>query len=111
MTTCTNSAIVKEMAGVFKALGDANRLTICYILANDASGKIGVSDLASILGISPSAVSQHMKTLKSARIVESRKAGYHVYFSFDREMMSRYRENFEILYGMVMEKRDQEPSD
>ena len=110
MTTCNNAAIVEEMAGVFKALGDANRLKICYLLANDTSGKLGVGDLARILEISPSAVSQHIKTLKSARIVESRRDGYHVYFSFNREMMSRYRENFETLYGMVMEKCDMETS-
>jgi DNA-binding transcriptional ArsR family regulator len=100
--------IAGEMAGVFKALGDFNRLRIIYYLATDTSGNLNVGDLAKLLGITQPAVSQHIRTLKGVRIVESRKEGYHVYFTFNRERMLHYRENFDVLFRSVMEKCDQE---
>ncbi|RPJ53300.1 MAG: ArsR family transcriptional regulator [Methanobacteriota archaeon] len=108
MTACTQYPLAEEMAGVFKALGDINRLRIVHCLANDASGTLGVGDLARLLGISQPAVSQHIRTLKSVQIVEARKKGNHVYFSFNREAMSRYRDQFMVLYQCMMEKCDQE---
>jgi DNA-binding transcriptional ArsR family regulator len=108
MTACTHYPLAEEMAGVFKALGDINRLKIVHCLANDTSGTLGVGDLARLLGISQPAVSQHIRTLKSVRIVEARKKGNHVYFSFNREAMSRYRDHFMVLYGCMMEKCDKE---
>jgi ArsR family transcriptional regulator len=96
--------IVPEMAGVFKALGDPNRLKIIYLLASDTTGKLGISDLADKLGISQPAVSQHIRTLKNVHIVESRKEGYHVYLSFNRERMLQYQENFNLLLESVMQK-------
>ena len=108
MTACAEYPIAEEMAGVFKALGDINRLTIVHCLANDTSGTLGVGGLARLLGISQPAVSQHIRTLKSVRIVEAQKKGTHVVFSFNREAMSRYRDQFMVLYQCIMEKCDQE---
>jgi DNA-binding transcriptional ArsR family regulator len=109
MSEC-NRQFVEEMAGVFKALGDYNRLCIIYLLANDPNGTFGVNDLARVLGISQPAVSQHVKILKNVRIIASRKEGNHVYYSFNRENMVRYKENFDALSRSVMEKcrQDQE---
>ena len=99
-----NRQFVEEMAGVFKALGDYNRLCIIYFLANDQAGALGVNDLAGMLGISQPAVSQHVKILKNVRIIASRKEGNHMYYSFNRESMIRYQENFDELSRSVMEK-------
>lgn len=96
--------IVPEMAGVFKALGDPNRLKIIYLLASDSTGKIGISDLAEILGISQPAVSQHIRILKNVHIVESQKEGFRVYLSFNQERMSKYKENFNLLLESVIKK-------
>jgi len=109
MSEC-NRQFVEEMAGVFKAFGDYNRLCIIYFLANDQTGVLSVNDLAGMLGISQPAVSQHLKLLKNMRIIASRKEANHVYYSFNRESMVRYQENFNELYRSVMEKcrQDQE---
>lgn len=109
MSEC-NRQLVEEMAGVFKALGDYNRLCIIYFLANNPTGVLSVNDLAGMLGISQPAVSQHLKLLKNMRIVGSRKEANHVYYSFNRESMIRYQENFNELSRSVMEKcrQDQE---
>ncbi|MCU0629558.1 MAG: metalloregulator ArsR/SmtB family transcription factor [Methanoregulaceae archaeon] len=103
MSEC-NRQFVEEMAGVFIALGDYNRLCIIYFLANDQTGTLGVNDLAGMIGISQPAVSQHLKILKNVRIIASRKDGNHVYYSFNRESMVRYQENFNELSKSVMEK-------
>ena len=103
MSGC-NRQFVEEMAGVFKALGDYNRLCIIYFLANDPTGALGVNDLAGRLGISQPAVSQHLKVLKNVRIIASRKEGNHMYYSFNPESMVRYQENFNELSRSVMEK-------
>ncbi|HMK46599.1 MAG TPA: metalloregulator ArsR/SmtB family transcription factor [Methanocella sp.] len=61
----------KRMTEVFKALGDVNRITIMYILASEQVEKICVTDLAKMLGITQPAVSQHLRTLKSAGLIDS----------------------------------------
>jgi len=108
MTGCPGCEIAGEMAGVFRALGDLNRLKICYLLANDTSGTLGVGDLARILGISQPAVSQHIRKLAAVKIVEPRKEGYRVFLSFNRKKMAEYHRNYEFLYRSVMEKCNQD---
>jgi len=58
MSEC-NRQFVEEMAGVFKALRDYNRLCIIYFLANDHTDTLSIKDLTGMLGISQPAVSQH----------------------------------------------------
>lgn len=100
--------IVPDMAGTFKALGDLTRLEIVYLLTTDASGTLGVSELGSRLGISQPAVSQHMKTLKNAGLVDSRREGFYIYYSINRERMVEFRDQFELMYTTVMEKCNRE---
>jgi DNA-binding transcriptional ArsR family regulator/flavodoxin len=100
--------IVPVMAGTFKALGDLTRLQIIYLLSTDTSGTLGVSELAVRLGISQPAVSQHLKTLKSEGIVDSRRDGFFIYYSVNRERMVQFRENFELMYASVMQQCDRE---
>lgn len=96
--------IVPEMAGTFKALGDLTRLQIISLLSEDTSGTLGVSGLASRLGISQPAVSQHLKTLKAEGLVESRREGFYSYYTVNRERMVEFRKHFETMYASVMEK-------
>jgi DNA-binding transcriptional ArsR family regulator len=100
--------IVPVIAGTFKALGDLTRLQIIYLLSTDTSGTLGVSELAARLGISQPAVSQHLKTLKSEGIVDSRRDGFYIYYSINRERMVRLREQFDLMYTSVMEKCDKD---
>jgi DNA-binding transcriptional ArsR family regulator/flavodoxin len=96
------------MAGTFKALGDLTRLQIIYLLATDTSETLGVGDLAIRLGISQPAVSQHLKTLKSEGLVESRREGFYIYYTVNCDRMVQFREQFELMYASVMEKCSRE---
>ena len=85
--------IVPLMAGTFKALGDLTRLQIIYLLATDTSGALGVGELAVRLGISQPAVSQHLKTLKGEGLVDSRREGFYVYYTINRDRIVQFRNN------------------
>lgn len=93
---------------MFKALGDPNRLRIIRLLATDTTGTLGVSDLAERLGISQPAASQHLKTLKSEGFVTSRREGFRVYFSFNRDRLEQFREYFALMDRAVMDRCDRE---
>jgi len=94
--------IVPQMAGTFKALGDLTRLQIIYLLSTDTSGTLGVSELAARLNISQPAVSQHLKTLRTDGLVGSRREGFYIYYTINRDRIVEFREHFELLYSTVM---------
>lgn len=100
---CNNLCeIVPQMAVTFKALGDLTRLQIIYLLSTDTSGTLGVSELAARIRISQPAVSQHLKTLKTEGLVESRREGFYIYYTINRERMVEFREHFELMHATVM---------
>jgi DNA-binding transcriptional ArsR family regulator len=94
--------IVPAMALTFKALGDLTRPQIIYLLSTDTSGTLGVSELATRLKISQPAVSQHLKTLKSEGLVTSRREGFYIYYTVNRERMVEFRKHFELMSEAVM---------
>jgi DNA-binding transcriptional ArsR family regulator len=65
------------VADVFAVLADASRAKIVYALAQE---ELCVCDLAGLLGLRVSTVSQHLRILRGARIVRHRKAGRMVYY-------------------------------
>ena len=66
-----------------KALADDNRLTLLACLKN---GECCVCDLVSQLTISQPAVSQHLKKLKEAQIIEERTEGKWKYYKLATPM-------------------------
>jgi DNA-binding transcriptional ArsR family regulator len=69
-----------DLAETFRALGDASRAKILHALLSE---ELCVCDLAALLGITESAVSQHLRVLRSLRVVRSRKAGRVVFYSLE----------------------------
>ena len=65
----------------FKVFGDSTRLRILSALGTPDASELCVGDLALLLGVTPSAVSHQLKTLKSARLVRSRRVGKTVFYS------------------------------
>ena len=68
---------MKDLAKVFKALSDETRLKILLIISKRTICQKGISRH---LGISESAVSQHIKVLKESGIVTGIKQGYSVIY-------------------------------
>ncbi|MDD1730253.1 MAG: metalloregulator ArsR/SmtB family transcription factor [Methanospirillum sp.] len=98
----------RDLADAFKVLSDANRLRILFHLATDTSGTLGVSDLASRIGISQPAVSQHLKLLKSDGLVEATRVGFHVYFTLNRTRMFCIAEMFDQMRTTVLSRCNQQ---
>lgn len=64
----------------FKALGDANRLSILSFLASNAEG-VRVGDVASCCPVDLSVVSRHLAILRDAGLIECVKKGREVFCS------------------------------
>jgi len=67
----------RELKQVTKALGGVARLTIVYHLARQES--ITVTALTELLGISQPLLSWHLRKLRKASLVQTRRAGRQVY--------------------------------
>jgi len=69
-----------RLAWTFKALSDPTRVRIISALSHN---EMCVYDLATALGMSQSAVSHQLRTLREMRLVKHRKEGRHVYYTLD----------------------------
>ena len=68
------------LAELFGALADPTRVTIVHTLLRQ---ELCTCDLAAVVGISESGVSQHLRILRRLRLVKYRRAGKLVYYSLD----------------------------
>lgn len=77
---------VEEAARLFKALADPTRLRMLWALEE---GEMCVCDLAALLGITESAVSHHLRLLRTMRLVSNRRAGPVLYYRLTDRHVSR----------------------
>ena len=79
----------QKMAEFFRLLGDANRLRILSLLAQQ---DLCVCDLAAALEMSESAVSHQLRTLRSLRLVSYQKQGRKVFYRLlDHHVLELYQ--------------------
>jgi len=71
---------INDMSGLFKVLSDPTRLKILSAIGNE---EVCVCCISEILGMSVSAVSHQLKTLRQARLVKARRDGRNIYYSLD----------------------------
>lgn len=71
-----------DLAEFFKVFGDSTRIKIICALFES---EMCVCDLAALLGVTQSAISHQLRTLKAARLVRYRREGKVVYYSLDDE--------------------------
>ena len=96
---------IKEMARVFKALSDETRLRLVMLLAEQGpDGALCVGALAKRLGVTQSAVSQHLAVLRAAGLVIDERRGYFVHYRVNRHRLAEWQERFE---GVLREERSQ----
>ena len=78
-----------EPSEVFKILGVESRIKILELLKT--RGPLGVNRLAELLGVTPAAVSQHLKVLRHAGLVIPERQGYCIPYSLDEEALENCR--------------------
>ena len=66
---------------IFKALSVETRIKILELLK--ANGPLGTKSIAKIIGVSVAAVSQHLKIMRLAGLVISKRDGYRIPYSID----------------------------
>jgi DNA-binding transcriptional ArsR family regulator len=83
---------MRDLARFFKALGDETRLGLVALLARqEPGGALCVGCLAQELGVTASAVSQHLRVLKDLGLVHAERRGYRIHYFLDQERLATYR--------------------
>ncbi|MGL5259123.1 MAG: ArsR/SmtB family transcription factor [Lachnospiraceae bacterium] len=71
---------IQKLASFFKVIGDETRVRIIYSLSQK---EMCVSELVELVGISQSAISHQLKSLKMEGQVKVRRDGKNMYYSLD----------------------------
>lgn len=86
---------LEMQADLYKALGDKTRLRILALLRTE---ELCVCELVEILQMTQPAVSQHLRKLKTAKLVKERREGQWVFYSLDATAAYPFlAQNLEVL--------------
>lgn len=77
----------RKEAELFKVLGVESRIRIIDLLKQ--RGPMYVNDMAQILGITASAVSQHLKILRHAGLVRNQRKGFWIPYEVDQAALEQ----------------------
>ncbi len=77
-------------AEMFKVLSVETRVRIIDLLKS--KGPLGAKNIAELVGVTPAAVSQHLKILKQSGLVRSERKGYWIPYSLDEEVLENCRQ-------------------
>jgi ArsR family transcriptional regulator, arsenate/arsenite/antimonite-responsive transcriptional repressor len=95
----TASVDLEALARAFHALADSKRLEIVRLLTN---GERCVCDLTEVVGAKQSLLSFHLKILREAGLVTSRRRGKWMYYSLNYEFIEEMR----AIIGSVADGRE-----
>ena len=74
--------LLLDLADLFKVFGDSTRVKIICALLR---AEMCVCDIAALLGMSKSAISHQLRTIRQTRLVKYRREGKVVYYSLEDE--------------------------
>lgn len=77
---------ITDLSDFFKILGDSTRLQILMALEH---GELCVGDLSFLLGMTVSAISHQLSSLRTAKLVKVRKDGKNAYYSLDDDHIAK----------------------
>ena len=82
----------EEQAALFRALADPTRLKLVKLLCRQRDpSALCVNALAYRLGISQSAISQHLRVLKALKLVKGKRRGYRVHYFINGDEINHLR--------------------
>jgi DNA-binding transcriptional ArsR family regulator len=76
-----------KQAELFKVLAVDSRIRMIELLKQ--KGPLGANEMSEMLGITPSAVSQHLKILKHAGLVRNERKGYWIPYEIDPDALEK----------------------
>jgi DNA-binding transcriptional ArsR family regulator len=79
-----------EPSEMFKVLAVETRVKIIDLLKTE--GPLGAKKISELLGITPAAVSQHLRILRQVGLVRSERDGYWIPYSIDEDALHNCRE-------------------
>ena len=85
--------VTDKLSEMFKVFGDSTRIRILWTLFDK---ELCVYDIANALGMSQSAISHQLKTLKQARLIKSRRDGKNAFYSIDDDHVKKIIEQMLI---------------
>lgn len=93
-----------QLEELFKALGNVNRLLLISRMTSGEIEKISVTEMAQMMGLTQPAASQHLKILKTARILTAEKRGNYIYYTFNHSEIIEHKEKIDFLFACVLSK-------
>ena len=106
---------IEELAILFKALSDPTRLRLIRLLSENSAGDCSarerapecegmgflcVNALAHRLGVTQSAVSQHLRVLRQAGLVSGVRHGSFMHYTLDHKGLDRSRAALQEMLGV-----------
>ncbi len=93
-----------SLSQVLSLAGNEVRLKILYLLEEEEGG-LCVCDLADILEMSIPAVSQHLRKLKDANIIQPRRQGQTIFYCFKQEHLEIIKPLFQHITLVTRKKQ------
>jgi ArsR family transcriptional regulator len=84
-----SEGVIHRTAGLFRVLSDPTRVKIVYALSR---AELCVGDIASIVGVSDSAVSHQLRVLRNMGLVEYHKEGKLAFYSLNDDHIKQILE-------------------
>ena len=85
----------EHLANSLNLAGNEVRLKVLFLLQDE--GQLCVCDLSDILGMSISAISQHLRKLKDGKIIVSKKTGQTIFYSLSDEYANIFKPIFKLI--------------
>jgi DNA-binding transcriptional ArsR family regulator len=85
-----------DLVGVLKALGDPTRLRALRLVAERPRS---TQELARLVGLTEAGLSKHLRQLAAAGLVTTRREGYYVLYSVEREQIGSLSEGVLAFLG------------
>lgn len=86
---------VDVLASALSLSGNEVRLKILFLLQEE--GQLCPCDLSDILGMTVSAISQHLRKLKDGRLIESKKTGQTIFYSVNADYSEILKPMFKLI--------------
>ncbi len=79
-----------EPSEMFKVLSVDTRIRIIELLKS--KGPLGAKNIAELIGVTPAAISQHLRILRQAGLVRSERKGYWIPYTINEEALENCRD-------------------